>query len=451
MIRRIELENFMSHEHTVIDLAEGLTVLVGPNNCGKSAVVNALKVLCTNPKSNYVLRHGSKQCLITVVTDNGDRIVWSRKKSGSPKYEINGETFDRLKGKVPDRLHEILRLPAVEADKETYDVHFGEQRTPIFLLGDKEKAAAQFFASSSDAIGLVEMQVQHKADIRNNGQECERLKRERDELKRSIEVLSPLDEMRAEAVGCQKELVAIEKRQASVALMQETAEAIATSTKRLVALTAREKSLTALTRPPEIAPTNALTQTIELLGQASKTADRLAREARSLSPLEVNSPLAPTTELEQISARLEQSHAASLRIESQADALGSLKPVVAIEDTEAMLLMTHQLVNAAQRKQSMEAKASALAGLQSTQPPDDVGAMQTLIGSIEKLQAASDVLNQQLDLAIKSIAEAEAAFEKWIVDHPQCPTCGSALTVESLVHSHGGETQQVREGEAGHG
>ena len=45
MIRRLELRNFMSHQHTVLDLNDGLTVLVGENNCGKSAVVSALQVL----------------------------------------------------------------------------------------------------------------------------------------------------------------------------------------------------------------------------------------------------------------------------------------------------------------------------------------------------------------------------------------------------------------------
>ena len=48
MITRIELTNFMSHAHTVIEPAPGLTVLVGPNNCGKSAVVAALQIICQN-------------------------------------------------------------------------------------------------------------------------------------------------------------------------------------------------------------------------------------------------------------------------------------------------------------------------------------------------------------------------------------------------------------------
>ena len=177
MIKRIELINFMSHEHTVIEPAAGLTVLVGPNNCGKSAIVTALQILCHNENSTYVLRHGAKECRIIVETDDGHRIEWMRKKSGSPSYKINGQEFDRLRGEsgVWDELARTLRLPRVEFDNNKFDVHIGEQRNPVFLLGDKGKGAAQFFASSSDAIRLVEMQGLHKKRVSDNKKERNRL------------------------------------------------------------------------------------------------------------------------------------------------------------------------------------------------------------------------------------------------------------------------------------
>ena len=46
MIRRITLINFMAHEHTVLELTDGVNVLIGPNNCGKSAVVEAIRAVC---------------------------------------------------------------------------------------------------------------------------------------------------------------------------------------------------------------------------------------------------------------------------------------------------------------------------------------------------------------------------------------------------------------------
>src|SRR5512147_1990297 len=133
MISRIELHNFMSHSCTVIEPAVGLTVLVGPNNCGKSAIVSALQILCENDKGDYMVRHGEDDCRVVVVTDDGHRVEWRRKKS-VVSYNIDGKDVHRLQGDIPDDLHEILRLPKVAAaDGRDYDIHFGVQKAPIFL------------------------------------------------------------------------------------------------------------------------------------------------------------------------------------------------------------------------------------------------------------------------------------------------------------------------------
>ena len=188
----------MSHEHTVIDLADGLTVLIGPNNCGKSAVINALQVLCHNDKSTYVRRHGSSECRIVVTTDDDHQVEWSRKRSGSPQYRIDGEKFDRLKGHLPAELHQVLRLPKVISDKDEFDVHFGEQKSPTFLLNDSSRAAAQFFASSSDARHLIEMQTLHKSKVRDARKTQARLTQEIARINQSLQAMEPLDDALAQ-------------------------------------------------------------------------------------------------------------------------------------------------------------------------------------------------------------------------------------------------------------
>lgn len=166
MIRRIELINFMSHDHTVIEPADGLTVLVGPHNCGKSAVVLALQILCYNDNSTFVTRHGERECIVKVETDDGHVIEWCR-KNGSPRYTIDGQPFDRLnRSGQPDELHKSLRMPRVVFEGcQDFDVHFGEQKSPVFLLDKPPSHAAQFFASSSDANKLVQMQARHRQKV----------------------------------------------------------------------------------------------------------------------------------------------------------------------------------------------------------------------------------------------------------------------------------------------
>ena len=83
MIRRIVLENFMSHEHTELVLDAGVNVITGRNNIGKSAVAEALRCLTTGGHgSGFVLRHGAKKCSVTVETSEGRVITWTRASSG---------------------------------------------------------------------------------------------------------------------------------------------------------------------------------------------------------------------------------------------------------------------------------------------------------------------------------------------------------------------------------
>jgi len=196
MLRRIILENFMSHGRTEIDLADGLTVLTGPNNCGKSAVVAALQILANNGRTKHVLRHGAKFCRITVETDDGHTICWERKKT-TVKYTINGEDIHRVGVSIPDSLHEFLRLDQVVAEtgKTTheYDIHFGEQKSPVFLLSESGSRAASFFASSSDASRLVEMQHRHRLKLREQKATAKRLTAEQQVASSRLAAFEPLD------------------------------------------------------------------------------------------------------------------------------------------------------------------------------------------------------------------------------------------------------------------
>ena len=179
MIRKIILQNFMSNHHTVIEPADGLTVLVGENNCGKSAVVAALQILCHNTSGDYMVRHGEKECRIIVETDEGHVVEWKR-KNGTVSYTLNGKPIHRLRGSVPDDLHKLLRVPKVypQDGGDPFDIHFGEQKKPVFLLDESGSRAAKFFASSSDAEALIKMQILHRKNVRDASQRSNQLQKE---------------------------------------------------------------------------------------------------------------------------------------------------------------------------------------------------------------------------------------------------------------------------------
>jgi ABC-type cobalamin/Fe3+-siderophores transport system ATPase subunit len=89
MIRKIELVNFMSHAHTVIEPGPGLNVLIGPNNCGKSAVFVALRCAVRRIADDFMVRHDQKFCEVTLTMADGTIVGFRRRKT--PTFRLNDD------------------------------------------------------------------------------------------------------------------------------------------------------------------------------------------------------------------------------------------------------------------------------------------------------------------------------------------------------------------------
>ncbi|MGQ9669679.1 MAG: AAA family ATPase [Desulfosoma sp.] len=78
MIDRLVIENFMTHQQTVLELHPGVTVLTGRNNTGKSAIVEALRCVAENPASASLIRHGAPKAVVRLELDDGSWMQWER-------------------------------------------------------------------------------------------------------------------------------------------------------------------------------------------------------------------------------------------------------------------------------------------------------------------------------------------------------------------------------------
>ena len=168
MIKSITIENFMSHQATRIELSPGVTVITGPNNIGKSAVVEGVRSLVHNPSPKHSIRHGAKQAVIRLEIDSGEIIEWVRSDKTAfyrllrpaddaqeEAYKV--EEYRKLGQSVPEDIMALLRLGLVETESGEIDIHIGNQREPIFLLNSPGSHAASFFAASTEAEYLLRM------------------------------------------------------------------------------------------------------------------------------------------------------------------------------------------------------------------------------------------------------------------------------------------------------
>lgn len=281
MIRKIILKNFMSHRSSVIELADGLTVLAGENNCGKSAVVAALQILCYNATGGYMVRHGEKECSVTVETGDGHVVEWKRIGS-TVSYCLDGESVNRVGRGVPDNLHALLRLPQVGGQDGTdpFDIHFAEQKKPIFLLDQAGSRAARFFASSSDAEALLRMQSLHREKVRDAGTQRDRLTQEIRELNARITPLEAIDDIQLRLDALDQAYARIVSVRSQWEKLSRRVEEIRMCGEQTFALAVQARVVSQLRPPPTIRNTQPL---MELTVSLADWQIRLRDSAKSVA------------------------------------------------------------------------------------------------------------------------------------------------------------------------
>lgn len=111
MIERITVKNFQAHTETVLDL-DKITVIVGPNDAGKSSLLRALRWVCLNtPRGSSFIQQGQDKASVEVTAD-GKKINRVKGKLAN-YYELDAEKLLANNGdaaKVPQTVSELLNV-----------------------------------------------------------------------------------------------------------------------------------------------------------------------------------------------------------------------------------------------------------------------------------------------------------------------------------------------------
>lgn len=400
MLKRIVLENFMSHGRSEIDLAGGLTVLVGPNNCGKSAVVEALRVVCTNVPSEVVVRHGAKVCRVTVETDDGHTVTWQR-KGATVSYEIDGRPVNRLgKGGVPDDLHEILKLPKVDAPGGEFDIHFGLQKEPIFLIDEPGSRIASFFSVSSDAEKLMRMQGKHREKVRNAKQRKKEFEEEIVQSGKLMEAMQPLVGLGGEIEKVEAEYKGLKELEGDIKTLAGVIEDVEKYRSQVAYFDARGKVLDRATPPPAMENVSAL----EMLIVAKTRATAKIGEANAAIAV-----------------------------------LARVDDVPRLDDVSALERVVREISRLGRGVAVLEALHGWHGQLRPAPEVRDVAPFASAIEQIERKRADAAALRAAVVLTEQEIAAVEEQMRQWAGRHPLCPVCGGDVDPDRMLgreHSH---------------
>ncbi len=397
MIRRLVLENFMTHRHTVLDLHRGVTVLTGPNNTGKSAVVEAIRCVAENPPSAPLIRHGAARAVVRLELDDGAWVQWER-TAGSVYYQARfpdgrEETYAKVgRGAVPEEIRRLLRLHSLETDSDPVDVHIGNQRTPIFLLDQSGSQAAAFFAASTEAEYLLAMQQALKERAAQAQRERKRLHEAVQKIEKELAAFEDLPRV-AQALDEAEALYRrIEELRRAVPVLETVIHRAENLLDRCRTLSRTSHKLDSLQTPPPLHDVTALHTALEKLEKTSGLLKKTEEASASLAPLDIPPSLKDTAGLDGLVTTLARTLLAVSRLSTQAMIHGQTVPPPALADTASLARLTHQLEETLKRRHREERRRRTMHPLDA---PPELRAVEGLVRMTETLEA----LHRSMDSA----------------------------------------------------
>jgi exonuclease SbcC len=439
VIRKIILENYMSHARTEIEPAAGLTVLVGPNNCGKSAVISALETLARNSTGDFMVRHGTKEARVTVETDDGHVLAWRRRTSAGPSYLIDGREVHRLNRNVPEDLHDYLKLPLVQLneDEETIDVHFGQQKSPIFLLNDSPARAAMFFSASSDAGRLVEIQRKHREKVTEKKQEKRRLEIDIARFDEQLEQLKSVDDVQPLMEAAEKEDQTLIETLATMQALEQTIQKLESAALRVAMCGHRATAHQPLQSPPEQNDTQALAALMQSMTDQQHKLVKSREIGASLASLKnepVQSEIAP---LEQLARSIETAQLHAKQHHAVSSALEPLRDPPPQVDPAHLTQAISQLTVTTQHTQLRSLATDSLRALPEPPVQVDVAPLEAGLKELTDMGKRLAACNNTLTRAQRELKSVEFEFAEWVRQNPNCPICNSPISAQQLIESGG--------------
>lgn len=143
MIHYIDIKGWEGHVDSYLEFPPGVSVLIGPTDAGKSAVLRALTGIVFNrPLDKSIINDHAKEYTVTLSLTEGRKITRTRNQSGNKNtYGMDGITYKSFGHNPPEDIQTALNLD--------HDLNIQAQIDPIFLIQSSPGEVARHFNESA--------------------------------------------------------------------------------------------------------------------------------------------------------------------------------------------------------------------------------------------------------------------------------------------------------------
>lgn len=120
-IKSLKLINFQRHKELQINFVNGVNILYGQSDAGKSCIRRAIEWISQNENIDGIRKTGTKKTSVSITLDNDIEIERIRSQSIN-RYIIrkndDEKVFDAVGRTIPDEVKEVLTIYPIEIDGE---------------------------------------------------------------------------------------------------------------------------------------------------------------------------------------------------------------------------------------------------------------------------------------------------------------------------------------------
>lgn len=147
---KVQVKDYQAVKKATINI-QGLTILRGASNAGKSSFVRAFLAAANNRFKSGVVRHGEDFAEIKIQTEPDQPILTVRRKAtgASPIMKLGDRVFNKLNRELPIEVTNYLNFGSINvSNSEKYNLNFFTQFQPPLLFGFSQKKVMDVLSAS---------------------------------------------------------------------------------------------------------------------------------------------------------------------------------------------------------------------------------------------------------------------------------------------------------------
>lgn len=233
MIKRLLVENYQSIKTADLELGP-LTLIVGQNFSGKSALLRAFHSLCFGKTGDEFIRHGEDTVTVELHTD--DTIVTWEKRSGvSASYSVAGgrgnivlpgKVFEKTGAKIPPEVAELIGIHEIEIAKDFIVTPQFQMQWDQPLVAEPGSKIARLLGMLTKLDRIVRAQMASRKDRDTQRKTAKEQRTLITQYETSLESLDWVEDCRSAVNHIQEQLTFVEDAQEDLKQAEEASRAI---------------------------------------------------------------------------------------------------------------------------------------------------------------------------------------------------------------------------------